>query len=148
MNDPVYATPNSNLDSSDEVIKGKRIAFLGSILQIPLFIGIIETIVGFITTFQAVTIYGAGDPKLLAGGISSALVSSIVGCLISIPGYVITLYVLIKTSYRAKWFFIFNVSAAIFWLLFVPIGTILGIALICGCLMLSFVYFFTSKKNI
>lgn len=66
----------------------------------------------------------------MAGGISSALVSSVLGCLASLPGYIVTLYVLVKMSYRAKWFFVFNVSAATFWLLFVPIGTILGIVYI------------------
>ena len=130
MNETVYATPSSNLNTADKILKGKKIAILGSILQIPLFIGTIATIVGFIVTFQAVTIYGAGDPKLMAGGISSALVSLILGSLVSLPGYIVTLYVVVKTSYREKWFIIFNILAAIFWLLFVPIGTVLGIVYI------------------
>ena len=36
-------------------------------------------------TFQAITIFGAGDPKAMAGGISSALVTTVLGLLVAIP---------------------------------------------------------------
>ncbi len=35
--------------------------------------------------FQAITIYGAGDPKAMAGGISSALVTTVLGLIVAIP---------------------------------------------------------------
>jgi len=38
-----------------------------------------------IITFQAITIFGAGDPKAMAGGISSALITTVLGLLVAIP---------------------------------------------------------------
>jgi len=38
-----------------------------------------------IITFQAITIFGAGDPKAMAGGISGALVTTVLGLLVAIP---------------------------------------------------------------
>ena len=38
-----------------------------------------------IIVFQAITIYGAGDPKAMAGGISSALVTTVLGLIVAIP---------------------------------------------------------------
>jgi biopolymer transport protein ExbB len=38
-----------------------------------------------IQTFQVITLYGAGDPKLMAGGISQALVTTVQGLVVAIP---------------------------------------------------------------
>jgi biopolymer transport protein ExbB len=38
-----------------------------------------------IITFQAITIFGAGDPKAMAGGISGALVTTVLGLVVAIP---------------------------------------------------------------
>ena len=38
--------------------------------------GLLGTVLGMIETFQSITLFGAGDPKLMAGGISQALKSS------------------------------------------------------------------------
>ncbi|MEP5765736.1 MAG: MotA/TolQ/ExbB proton channel family protein [Halieaceae bacterium] len=47
--------------------------------------GLLGTVVGMIITFQAITIFGAGDPKAMAGGISGALVTTVLGLLVAIP---------------------------------------------------------------
>lgn len=47
--------------------------------------GLLGTVVGMIQTFQAITDFGAGDPKLMAGGISSALVTTVCGLIVAIP---------------------------------------------------------------
>ncbi len=47
--------------------------------------GLLGTVTGMIITFQAITIYGAGDPKAMASGISSALVTTVLGLLVAIP---------------------------------------------------------------
>ena len=41
--------------------------------------GLLGTVVGMIVTFQALTLFGTGDPKLMAGGISQALVTTMLG---------------------------------------------------------------------
>jgi biopolymer transport protein ExbB len=47
--------------------------------------GLLGTVVGMIITFTAITIYGAGDPKLMAGGISVALMTTVFGLVAAIP---------------------------------------------------------------
>jgi len=47
--------------------------------------GLLGTVVGMIQTFQAITDFGAGDPKLMAGGISGALVTTVCGLIVAIP---------------------------------------------------------------
>ncbi|WP_200283962.1 MotA/TolQ/ExbB proton channel family protein [Rhabdochromatium marinum] len=47
--------------------------------------GLLGTVVGMILTFQAISLYGAGDPKLMAGGISQALVTTVLGLITAIP---------------------------------------------------------------
>jgi biopolymer transport protein ExbB len=48
-------------------------------------LGLLGTVTGMIVTFQAITLYGAGDPKLMAGGISQALVTTVLGLVVAIP---------------------------------------------------------------
>lgn len=47
--------------------------------------GLLGTVLGMITTFQAITLFGAGDPRLMAGGISQALVTTVCGLVVAIP---------------------------------------------------------------
>ena len=46
--------------------------------------GLLGTVTGMIVTFQMITLYGTGDPKLMAGGISQALVTTVLGLLVAI----------------------------------------------------------------
>jgi biopolymer transport protein ExbB len=48
-------------------------------------LGLLGTVTGMIITFQAITIFGAGDPKAMAGGISGALVTTVLGLIVAIP---------------------------------------------------------------
>jgi len=48
-------------------------------------LGLLGTVTGMIVTFQAITIFGAGDPKTMAGGISGALVTTVLGLVVAIP---------------------------------------------------------------
>ena len=43
-------------------------------------LGLLGTVTGMIVTFQAITTFGTGDPKLMAGGISQALVTTVKVC--------------------------------------------------------------------
>ncbi|MEE3119883.1 MAG: MotA/TolQ/ExbB proton channel family protein, partial [Pseudomonadota bacterium] len=42
-------------------------------------------VTGMILTFQAITLFGTGDPKLMAGGISQALITTVLGLVVAIP---------------------------------------------------------------
>jgi len=48
-------------------------------------LGLLGTVTGMIQTFQAITLFGTGDPKLMAGGISMALVTTVLGLCAAIP---------------------------------------------------------------
>ena len=48
-------------------------------------LGLLGTVTGMIKTFQAMMIYGTGDPQLMAGGISEALVTTMLGLIAAIP---------------------------------------------------------------
>ena len=48
-------------------------------------LGLLGTVTGMIATFQSITLFGTGDPKLMAGGISTALVTTVLGLVCAIP---------------------------------------------------------------
>ena len=48
-------------------------------------LGLLGTVTGMIMTFQAITLFGTSDPKLMAGGISQALVTTVQGLVVAIP---------------------------------------------------------------
>ncbi|MCH7895112.1 MAG: MotA/TolQ/ExbB proton channel family protein [Proteobacteria bacterium] len=61
--------------------------------------GLLGTVVGMIETFQAITLFGTGDPKLMAGGISQALMTTVMGLVVAIP--LVLLYSLVAAKSRA-----------------------------------------------
>ncbi|GHC20665.1 DUF3450 family protein [Aidingimonas halophila] len=48
-------------------------------------LGLLGTVTGMIVTFQSITVYGTGDPQLMAGGISQALVTTVLGLITAVP---------------------------------------------------------------
>ncbi len=61
-------------------------------------LGLLGTVTGMIKTFQAITLFGAGDPKMMAGGISEALVTTMLGLCAAIP--LVLLYDTLANSSR------------------------------------------------
>ena len=53
-------------------------------------LGLLGTVTGMINTFQAITLFGTGDPKLMAGGISTALMTTVLGLVVAIPTVVLS----------------------------------------------------------
>jgi len=49
-------------------------------------LGLLGTVTGIIATFDMITVVGGGKPRLLAGGISEALITTATGLIIAIPG--------------------------------------------------------------
>ena len=47
--------------------------------------GLLGTVIGMIETFQSITLFGAGDPKTMASGISTALMTTVLGLCVAIP---------------------------------------------------------------
>jgi len=48
-------------------------------------LGLLGTVTGIIETFQSITLFGTGDPRVMSGGISQALVTTVMGLLVAIP---------------------------------------------------------------
>ena len=69
-----------------EVPKLSRLNTLIKVISVvaPL-LGLLGTVIGMIVTFQSITLFGTGDPKLMAGGISQALITTMLGLCVAIP---------------------------------------------------------------
>jgi biopolymer transport protein ExbB len=63
----------------------RGLGFLKIVAAVAPLMGLLGTVTGMIITFQAITLFGAGDPKLMAGGISQALVTTVLGLTVAIP---------------------------------------------------------------
>ncbi len=58
---------------------------LGTIAAITPLLGLLGTVIGMIKVFSAITAFGVGDPTVLAGGISEALITTAAGLSVGIP---------------------------------------------------------------
>lgn len=58
---------------------------LGTIASITPLLGLLGTVIGMIKVFSAITAHGVGDPTILAGGISEALITTAAGISVAIP---------------------------------------------------------------
>ena len=63
----------------------KGLLFIKVVGVVAPLMGLLGTVTGMIQTFQVITLYGAGDPKMMAGGISQALMTTVLGLLVAIP---------------------------------------------------------------
>ncbi len=70
---------------TDSSILQRGLSTLKILAAIAPLLGLLGTVTGLIATFQAITLFGAGDPGLMAGGISQALVTTVLGLSAAIP---------------------------------------------------------------
>lgn len=61
------------------------LAFIKVLYVVAPLLGLLGTVVGMIATFQMITLFGTGDPRMMAGGISTALVTTVLGLTVAIP---------------------------------------------------------------
>jgi len=74
-------------------------------------LGLLGTVSGMIETFQSITLFGTGDPKLMSGGISVALVTTELGLIVAIP--LTLLHSWLSGSARKMFFILDEESAAL-----------------------------------
>lgn len=60
-------------------------SFVKLLAAVAPLLGLLGTVVGMIATFQSITVFGTSDPKLMAGGISQALMTTVLGLVVAIP---------------------------------------------------------------
>ncbi len=83
-----------------EVPKLQRgLSILKILAVIAPLLGLLGTVTGMIQTFQSITLFGTGDPKLMAGGISQALITTVLGLMAAIP--LTFLHALVSTRSKA-----------------------------------------------
>ena len=63
----------------------RGLATLKILAAIGPLLGLLGTVTGMIQTFQALALFGTGDPKLMADGISQALMTTVLGLVMAIP---------------------------------------------------------------
>ena len=61
------------------------LGFIKVLYVVAPLLGLLGTVVGMIATFQMITLFGTGDPRMMAGGISTALVTTVLGLVVAIP---------------------------------------------------------------
>lgn len=95
----VLSAYHSNKDSDLETVELKlgegilketprlnlMVTFLKIVAVVAPLLGLLGTVTGMIITFQQITLFGTGDPKLMAGGISTALMTTVLGLCVAIP---------------------------------------------------------------
>jgi biopolymer transport protein ExbB len=89
-NNPNLDTETLELKLSESILRevpklSSRLTLIKIISVVAPLIGLLGTVTGMILTFQAITLFGTGDPKLMAGGISQALVTTVLGLVVAIP---------------------------------------------------------------
>ncbi|CAD6365232.1 colicin uptake protein TolQ [Shewanella putrefaciens] len=62
-----------------------RISIIKVLAAIAPMMGLLGTVTGMIATFQSIQLFGTGDPKLMAGGISMALITTVQGLVAALP---------------------------------------------------------------
>ncbi|ARU57875.1 MotA/TolQ/ExbB proton channel [Oleiphilus messinensis] len=63
----------------------RGLTFIKLLAAVAPLLGLLGTVTGMIGTFQSITLFGTGDPKLMAGGISQALMTTVLGLSVAIP---------------------------------------------------------------
>ncbi len=88
LDDPVPEALEARLDEAvlAELPRFERGQALVKLLAaVAPLLGLLGTVLGMIVTFQAITVFGTGDPQLMAGGISQALVTTVLGLITAVP---------------------------------------------------------------
>jgi|TARA_Y100000588_G_scaffold372511_1_gene445169 hypothetical protein len=103
----------------------KFLVILSTLLQLLYLLALSHLAFGFL---QAISLFSSGDPKVLAGTISAAIVKSIIVVIPSLIGLLLGLY-LFKNSLKQppNWFKLFSKSMSYLWLFFIPVGTLFGV---------------------
>ena len=68
----------------------RYLSFIAVLASVAPLLGLLGTVLGMIETFQVIALFGTGNAKAMAGGISVALVTTQTGLLVAIPGLLLS----------------------------------------------------------
>ena len=89
-NNPDVDTETLGLKLDEAILKEmpvlqRGLGLLSLLAAIAPLLGLLGTVTGIIDTFQSITLFGTGDPRVMSGGISQALVTTVMGLVVAIP---------------------------------------------------------------
>jgi biopolymer transport protein ExbB len=73
---------------ADELRRGyeRRLSLIETLAAIAPLLGLLGTVLGMIETFQIISLFGTGNPRAMASGISVAMITTQMGLLVAVPG--------------------------------------------------------------
>lgn len=113
--------------------KLKFAAAISLVLQLFYVLALLEAMTTTVKLIQIVSLYGKGDPKMMAGGISVMLVDLFAGAAIGLVGVAIAWWVLRDRKSRPLWFVTTSKVLAWAWIPFIPVGTVIGVLMLRWC---------------
>jgi biopolymer transport protein ExbB len=72
----------------------RALALIATLAAVAPLFGLLGTVTGMITTFDVIALFGTGNPKAMAGGISEALITTQSGLTAAIPGLFMSTYLM------------------------------------------------------
>ncbi|MFC3122163.1 hypothetical protein [Agaribacter flavus] len=126
----VYNTPQSSVSVAEEnpkkrILLGKILAVM-SLLMLVSALGLVTTLYTVISIFQDMSMFGEGDPKVMAGELSRSILQIVVYLLVSIIGVCCAVISMFVSSYRSRLLFKLWVFSSIVMILTIPLGTVVG----------------------
>lgn len=96
---------NKSLETIIKAVQTQQIAGLSTVVvlgTIAPLLGLLGTIMGMITTFEAVSDFGLGNARAMAEGISEAMITTRTGLIIAIPGLLVAHFIKRKLTRRRR----------------------------------------------
>ena len=97
---------------------------VSTVLQLFYLLALFHIGYGLVNTYWVMSV---GDPKLMAGVLSLSIVKSLIAIVPSIFGLLLSLYITRSISLLPSWFKNYTRLMSYLWVLFVPIGTFIGL---------------------
>ena len=102
-------------------------AAASTVIQLIYLLSLLGATASTIELIQNDSLWSSGDPKMMAGAISSILMYLIIGAVIGFVGVFLAWLVLRDKKSRPSWFLPVSTFFAWTWMVFVPIGTVIGV---------------------
>ena len=134
MNDKNDLPEKVELTAESEIprstILAKWLAIIGALFLIFPPIGFISTVIAMIDSFEELKLSGVGDPKLIAGVISTALVTSVLTLIAGTPGALLLFISIVFFKYRKPWVYRALLVTSFLTIILFPIGTVIAVVML------------------
>ena len=129
MDSNLFTPPQSDISKELKRITLGKVCSVLSLMMLFCILGLSKTLYELYELFQGVVLSGIGDPKLMAGSISKALVYMVASLFIAVPGFFFALIAIYLSSYRSRLIFKIWIFSSVALILCIPFGTVFGLVL-------------------